>query len=130
LACNAPDLFAAVAPAAFDLLEEMPCAPARPITEITFRGTADPIVPFTGGASNPPNGLAVTIHFMGAQGTFAKWSALDGCTGSAVSTSNGCQTYSQCREGSEVTLCTAPGGGHVPADVNVAWAMLKKHPLP
>ena len=46
LGCNAADLFAAIAPAAFDLLiaSEEPCNPSRPITEITFRGTADPIV--------------------------------------------------------------------------------------
>ena len=75
LGCNAADVFAAIAPAAFDLLEESeePCHPSRPITEITFRGTADPIVPYDGGASMPPNGLNVTIHFLGAVGTFQKW---------------------------------------------------------
>ena len=133
LACNAADVFAAVAPAAFDLLaeDEEPCHPSRPITEITFRGTADPIVPYAGGASRPPNGLNVTIHFLGAVGTFQKWASLDGCTGSPSATdSNGCQTYSECAEGAEVTLCTAQGGGHVTGNANLAWAMLSKHPMP
>jgi len=44
LACRAADLFAAVAPAAFDLLQENvgDCAPAAPITVVSFRGTAIP----------------------------------------------------------------------------------------
>ncbi len=133
LACNAADVFAAVAPAAFDLLQdsEEPCHPARPITEISFRGTADPIVPYAGGASNPPNGLNVTIHFLGAVGTFQKWAQLDGCTGSpSAADSNGCQTYSQCSAGVEVTLCTTQGGGHVTGSPQIGWAMLKKHPMP
>jgi polyhydroxybutyrate depolymerase len=133
LACNAADVFASVAPAAFDLLQdsEEPCHPSRPITEITFRGTADPIVPYAGGASMPPNGLNVTIHFLGAVGTFQKWAQLDGCTGSpSAADSNGCQTYSQCKDGVEVTLCTTQGGGHVTGSPQIGWAMLKKHPMP
>ncbi len=133
LACNAADVFASVAPAAFDLLQdsEEPCHPSRPITEISFRGTADPIVPYAGGASNPPNGLNVTIHFLGAQGTFQKWAQLDGCTGSpSAADSNGCSTYSQCKGGVEVTLCTTQGGGHVTGNPQIGWSMLKKHPMP
>ncbi|HVU01408.1 MAG TPA: PHB depolymerase family esterase [Polyangiaceae bacterium] len=132
LACNAADVFAAVAPSAFDLLSasEEPCAPSRPITVISFRGTADLIVPYAGGASNPPNGLPVTIHFQGAQNTFATWANLDGCTGSPTDAGNGCSTYSQCDAGVEVTLCTAVGGGHVTGDAHVGWEMLKRHPMP
>lgn len=133
LACNAADVFAAVAPSAFDLLaeNEEPCHPSRPITEITFRGTADPIVPYAGGPSRPPNGLNVTIDFLGAVATFQKWASLDGCTGSpSASDANGCQTYSQCQTGVEVTLCTAQGGGHVTGDPNIGWNMLKKHSMP
>ncbi len=133
LACNAADVFAAVAPSAFDLLQdsEEPCHPSRPITEITFRGTADPIVPYAGGASNPPNGLAVTIHFLGAVGTFQKWAMLDQCTDMpSAADASGCQTYSQCAQGVQVTLCTTQGGSHVTGDPNIGWAMLKKHPMP
>ena len=56
LACNAADIFAAVTPSAFDLLEdnEEPCHPSRPISELSFRGTSDPIVPYAGGASSRP----------------------------------------------------------------------------
>jgi polyhydroxybutyrate depolymerase len=132
LACNAADVFAAVAPAAFDLLadDEQPCTPKRPITVISFRGTADPIVPYAGGSSRPPNGLNVTIHFLGAEKTFQKWAQLNGCTGTATTTAGGCRTYTQCKEGSEVTLCTKQGGSHEPGDAKLGWQMLKKHPMP
>jgi polyhydroxybutyrate depolymerase len=133
VACDAADVFAAVAPSAFDLLEESeePCHPARPISEISFRGTADPIVPYAGGASNPPNGLNVTIHFLGAVGTFQKWAGLDGCTGSPSATdSNGCQTYSQCQAGVEVTLCTTQGGSHTTGSATIGWNTLKRFALP
>jgi polyhydroxybutyrate depolymerase len=133
LACHAADVFAAVAPAAFDLLEEnqVDCQPARPITVVSFRGTSDSIVPYAGGASRPPNGLNVTIHFLGAVGTFQKWAALDGCTGSpSASDINGCQTYSQCQGGVEVTLCTTQGGGHTTGNATLGWNVLKRFTLP
>jgi polyhydroxybutyrate depolymerase len=132
LACNAADVFAAVAPSAFDLLseDEEPCHPSRPITVIFFRGTADNLVSYAGGPSMPPNGLNVTIHLLGAEGTFKKWSELNGCTGSPMDAGGGCQTYTQCKEATEVTLCTTKGGGHDPGDANLGWTMLKKHPMP
>ena len=54
LACQAADVFAAVAPSAFDLLEEhlATCKPKRPITVITFRGTQDSLAVYNGGLSN------------------------------------------------------------------------------
>jgi poly(3-hydroxybutyrate) depolymerase len=132
LACNAADVFAAVAPSAFDLLteEEEPCHPVRPISVIFFRGTSDPIVNYEGGASNPPNGLNVTIHFLGAQNTFKKWAELDGCTDTPKDSGDGCATYSQCKDGVEVTLCTKQGGSHEPGDPKRGWETLKKYTLP
>jgi hypothetical protein len=107
-----------------------PCHPARPISVLAFRGTDDPIVPYAGGASMPPNGLQVTIHFLGAMGTFQKWSQLNGCTGMSTDAGAGCQTYSQCKDGVEVTWCTNQGGSHEPGDAELGWSFMKKHPLP
>jgi polyhydroxybutyrate depolymerase len=131
LACDAADLFAAVAPAAFELMEEdeWPCNPSRPITVIAFNGSADLIVPYGGGASNPPNGLPITIHFLGAEGTFMKWQQLDGCSGTPAK-SGDCTTYTQCKDGVEVTSCIKQGGGHDTGDPNVAWDTLKRFTLP
>jgi polyhydroxybutyrate depolymerase len=139
MACNAADIIAAVAPAAFDLMDpsnNWVCKPSRPITVISFRSTSDPVVPYNGGATHPPNGLNLTITFLGAVGTFQKWAQLDQCTGSpannsSLGTSDGtCQTYSQCAAGVDVTLCTKQGGSHDQGYGDVAWPMLKNYTLP
>jgi polyhydroxybutyrate depolymerase len=131
LACHAADVFAAVAPAAFDLLEENvnDCKPQRPISVISFRSTSDPIVPYNGGYSPVVTGMPIT--FLGAKGTFQKWSELNQCSGSAsAEDSNGCASYSGCQDGVDVVLCTKQGGTHEPGNAKVAWPLLKKHTLP
>jgi polyhydroxybutyrate depolymerase len=131
LACKSADVFAATSPAAFDLIQEVECKPSRPISVVIFRGTSDAIVPYAGGASTPPTPYPLEpIHFLGAQGTFKKWAEVDGCTGEPTSGAGGCKTYTQCKDGVEVTLCTAQGGSHATGDAKVAWPMLKKYTLP
>jgi polyhydroxybutyrate depolymerase len=131
LACNAADVFAAIAPAAFDLVQETvaDCKPARRISVISFRGTAAQLVPYAGGASSFVPGMPVT--FLGAQGTFQKWAELDQCGGSASSAdSNGCSSYANCQDGAEVILCTKQGGGDEAGKPAVAWPVLNRHRLP
>lgn len=131
LACNAADVFAGVAPSAFDLLaeSEQPCQPVRPVTEISFRGTADVLVPYEGGAQQAPNGANIT--FLGAVGTFERWAELNECTGTpSAADSDGCSTYSSCAGGAEVTLCTTQGGGTAWGSAEIGWATLKRHSLP
>jgi polyhydroxybutyrate depolymerase len=130
LACQAANVFAAVAPAAFDLLQEdvNDCKPSRPITEISFRGTAVSRVPYTGGASSMVTGMPIT--FLGAQATFERWAQIDGCTGSpSGEDSNGCSSYSGCNDSVEVILCTKQGGHEDPGDPTIAWPVLKRHSL-
>jgi len=131
LACNAADIFAAVAPSAFDLLQENeePCKPSRPISVLSFRGTSDIVVPYAGGASTPPNGCCPTIHFLGAVGTLTKWSQLSNCTGSPT-TSGSTQLYAQCAGGVAVGLYTIQGGSHAPGPAGTAWDFLKTKTLP
>lgn len=131
LACHAADVFAAVAPAAFDLLKENvdDCKPARPISEITFRSTNDNVVNYAGGASMAVQGMPIT--FLGAKGTFQKWAQINQCTGAAsAEDANGCATYAGCPSGVEVTLCTKQGGSHEAGNAKVGWPALKKHTLP
>ena len=75
LGCNAADIIAGIAPSAFDLLveSEQPCHPTRPVTVMSFRGTADTLVLYDGGTVSPPNGLNVTMTLLGAVGTFQRW---------------------------------------------------------
>ncbi|WP_437594328.1 alpha/beta hydrolase family esterase [Sorangium sp. So ce1000] len=131
LACHAADTFAAVAPAAFDLLQENigDCKPSRPITVISFRSTGDPIVPYAGGYSAVVSGMPIT--FLGAKSTLEKWAQINKCTGSpSAEDSKGCSTYSNCEGGVEVALCTKQGGGHDYGNASVGWPVLKRHTLP
>lgn len=131
LACHAADVFAAVAPAAFDLLEEnvADCQPSRPISVVSFRGTGDPVVPYAGGYSAVVSGMPIT--FLGAQTTFEKWADLNQCTGTAsAEDAKGCKSYGSCQGGVDVVLCTKQNGGHEPGNASVAWPILKKHTLP
>ncbi len=126
LACNAATVFAAVAPASFDLLvpDEEPCAPSRPISVLTFRGTTDTTVPYAGGKG--PSGK---ITFLGAQGSFQRWAGIDGCM--TPTTADGdCTYYKTCSAGVEVGLCVKQGGGHAPGDANVGWSFLSRFSLP
>jgi polyhydroxybutyrate depolymerase len=130
LACHAADVFAAVAPASFDLLQENAgdCQPPRPITVISFRGSDDNLVPYEGGFSSVVPGMPVT--FLGAQGSFQKWAEIDRCPGSpSAPDGNGCSAYSGCAGGVEVVLCTE-SGGQTYGDAGIAWPVLKRHPLP
>lgn len=130
VACEAADVFAAAAPGAFDLLAENTCAPARPITVISFRSQSDTIVPYAGGEKqNAPNGFVGKHTFLGAVGTFERWAEIDGCTDEPVDEGGGCQTHKQCSEGVEVTLCTVPGG-HTWPDPDRAWQTLSRFSLP
>ena len=131
LACHASEVFAAVAPAAFDLLKENvdDCKPVRPLSVVSFRGTSDQIVPYAGGESKVVSGMPVT--FLGAKATFAKWAELNQCTGSAsAEDAQGCASYSSCKDGVDVVLCTKQGGSHEAGNAKVAWPILKKHTLP
>jgi len=131
LACHAADVFAAVAPASFDLLQDnvSQCQPPRPVTEISFRGSADMLVPYAGGYSSFVPGMPVT--FLGAQGTFQKWADIDGCSGPpSAPDGNGCSTFSSCAGGVEVVLCTKQGAGQIQSDATIAWPVLTRHPLP
>jgi len=130
LACHAADVFAAVASAAWDLLaeNENDCSPPRPITVLSFRGTADVVVPYAGGFSSAIPGMSIT--FLGAKATFEKWAEIDRCTGSpSAEDSNGCSTYAACQGGVEVILCTKQVGHEEHGDASVAWPALKRHTL-
>jgi polyhydroxybutyrate depolymerase len=130
LACRAADVFAAVSPASFDLLEENvdDCLPSRPITVASFRGTAESRVPYEGGPSSLVPGMPLT--FLGAEGSFEKWAEINRCVGPASPMdANGCAAYSGCAEGVEVVLCTEEGGREGPGDPSVSWPVLERHTL-
>lgn len=141
LGCAMADRFAAIAPVAGVLLEPPACRPSRPLSVLSFHGTADTFVPYEG---TSPEGEP------GARETDATWAERSGCsstlTTSFAAGSARCEVHEGCREGSAVGLCTLEGGGHTwPGGPDVRflgptnrdldatdaiWAFFEAHPLP
>jgi polyhydroxybutyrate depolymerase len=133
LACDAADVFAAIAPASGPNMID--CKPSRPVTVVNFRGKQDTLVPYNGGMSMP------TGHaWPSAIADFDKWRNIDQCTDAPVPMPMHplCQISSKCAGGAEVILCS-PNAGHViyggaAADKiavpDVAWEVFQRHSLP
>lgn len=140
LACHAADVFAAVAPSAFDLLKENidECTPARPISVASFRNRADNFVYYDGTPdSTPPNtfitqDVSTRINILGAEATFDAWGEIDGCTDTPVDDGPGCRTFKTCEQGTEVTLCAEDDflAGHHPGPADQMWERLKRFSMP
>lgn len=140
LACELSGRIAAVAPVA-GVLAIPTCNPTRPMSVFQFHGTLDGLVPYAG---NPSMGFPSVMQ------TLASWAGRNGCSVTPRETSKRgevtCVTFDGCKDGAEVNLCTAEGGGHtwpgglpVPAlgrttsDIvatDAMWDFFVKHPLP
>lgn len=107
LACRASDVFAAVAPISMSN-SATPCEPTRAVSVTMFRATADTLVAYNGGT------------YASAEADLDAWKARNECKGEASTPNAQCKSYTQCKGGSDVTLCTiatslddAPWGGHL-----------------
>jgi polyhydroxybutyrate depolymerase len=95
------------------------CAPAKAESVFEIHGTADTVIPYSGGYFSTSVGYDTMLS---APDSVARWASLDGCSAtsetSAPSSSISLSTYSKCRDRSFVTLETVEGGGHSwPADI-------------
>jgi polyhydroxybutyrate depolymerase len=119
MACEASDVVKAIGAVVANMPADLVarCHPSRPIPVVLFNGTADRIMPWSGGSI----ATSKTFHTPGgevvsAMDTFDFWSRHDGCTEKTTDTvpathverhmSKGCQA------GAEVTLYAIEGGGH------------------
>ena len=99
LACEASDVFAAVAPVVGALripLEE--CMPERPVPIYAFNGVQDPLVPYAD-----------------ATATIERWVEIEGCDPEPmVEELDGghCDTYAGCDGDGDVRMCTLDPMGH------------------
>jgi polyhydroxybutyrate depolymerase len=111
LACEASDLFAAVAPVAGTLnLPE--CQPAQPISVIEFHGTDDQNIFYDGGAG--PKSLA-NVDFTSVQDSIGFWISFDGCTSQLQTNSFDDiqhEVWNGCANSTSIELYTIIGGGH------------------
>lgn len=130
LGCQHAEIFSALAVSGMDLFDakEIGCDPALPVSVISFRGTADTVIPYEGGAGTAPGHPEIVHDFQGADGTFQTWAKLDDCSEAASAPdANGCSTFDTCADDSEVILCTSEGAGQFQGDAAQAWQMLAKH---
>lgn len=111
LACEAADLFAAVAPVA-GTLNFASCSPSQPISVIEFHGTGDQHVPYDGGYG--PESL-VDVDFASVQDSVGFWSQFDGCNPQPQTNSFDDiqhEVWTGCNGSTSVELYTIIDGGH------------------
>ncbi len=122
LACDASDLFAAIAPVA-GTLNYPRCAPTGPVSVIHFHGTDDTHVGYNGGTG--PDSL-VDVPFASVKDSIDFWLGVDQCQMQPQSQSfKDIQhdTYSGCADGTAVELYTIIGGKHAwPGSQGPAWS--------
>ncbi len=121
LACDAPDLVAAIASVS-GTLNYPSCDPKQPVSVIEFHGTADEHVPYQGGVGD--KSLA-GVPFASVGATVDAWLKFDGCAATPQRESFSDirhDTYSNCQPGVAVELYTIVGGKHAwPGSDGPAW---------
>jgi polyhydroxybutyrate depolymerase len=147
LACDASDIFAAVAPVS-GLRHPTPCPTARPVPIIAFHGTADAVDPYAGA------GEAYWTYSVPAAAQ--DWAVQDSCSPTAaapsrVETGYTLIGYAGCAAGAVVELYSVTGEGHewpggpglpssltrelgpqsAAVDANIVmWSFFVAHPMP
>ena len=116
LACEAPDVFRAIAPVA-GTDNTTSCRPSRPVAVAHFHARDDDHVLFDGGAgAGAFRDESAVTDFASVPATIAKWSSIDGCTAPPrrVLERPGayCDLQPDCRGGAKVQLCVTETGGH------------------
>ncbi len=113
LACEASDLFAAVAPVAGAL--SVACEPSEPVSILAIHGTDDQHVLFEGGVPVTRFDAHERVD-PSVQDTLALWAWRDGCSLEPTRDQAGTiihNVYPDCDSGMSVELLAIEGGGHV-----------------
>ena len=111
LACEASDLFAAVAPVA-GTLNFQPCKPSQPVSVIEFHGTADNHIPYEGGFGSES---LVNVDFESVLDSVGFWTSFNRCASTSLTESFADiqhETWTGCADSTAVELYTIIGGGH------------------
>jgi polyhydroxybutyrate depolymerase len=121
LACEAADIFAAVAPVS-GTLNFSPCQPSARVSVIMFHGTADEHVPYNGGVGDQS---LSQVDYVSVQDSVNFWVNFDQCQPEAqVNAFEDVQhqVWSGCADSSSVELYTILGGKHAwPGSDGPGW---------
>lgn len=99
------------------------CHPTHPLSVLQISGSADPVMPYEGGAVRKFLGAGEGGTVLSASDTVGLWARSNGCsppstpetlpqTGEPDGTSIVRQTHDHCRNSAMVVLLTVQGGGH------------------
>jgi polyhydroxybutyrate depolymerase len=121
LACERPDLIAAIAPVASSMAEGFGCSPDLPVSVLILNGTDDPLVPYDGGPVG--FGRQDLGQVIPTDEVWQMWAKLNQCAEepsevwlAEQSPGDGTRvqvrTYPECADGTQVTLFRIEGGGH------------------
>jgi polyhydroxybutyrate depolymerase len=110
--CELADKVAAIAPVSGNMATtsgsafDVPCHPSRPVSVLAIHGTADGVIPFSGGH--------VDIDYAPFNEVMAKWRTIDGCSGDGIRTIEGSSTTTawSCSGGTIVAQRVVEGGWH------------------
>lgn len=111
LACEAADLFAAIAPVA-GTLNFPQCNPSQAISVIEFHGTDDQHLPYNGGFGSKS---LVNVNFTSVQDSIGFWTSFNKCNSQPQTSSIDDvqhETWSGCLDSTSVELYSIIGGGH------------------
>jgi polyhydroxybutyrate depolymerase len=125
LACDAADVFAAVAPVVGvgPPVYQTRCRPVRPVSLIIFLSSRDQIVPFEGGGIKLLLPWVRFFPVISAAGFVSFWTQANGCSGppatgalrdrtTADRSTVVLERYADCRDGSAVDFYAVEGAGH------------------
>jgi len=148
LACQDSARFAATASVSGSATVPLDtCEPTHPMPLLHVHGTADPLVPYDGGAGGLPISGRPTPVFPSVADEIATFRMRDSCPSASTVYFNQsdahCDHWGPCKDGSEVIQCTIAGGGHSwPGGAGAfsetsaldttqqIWTFLKRHSLP
>ncbi|MCV7345473.1 alpha/beta hydrolase family esterase [Mycolicibacterium rhodesiae] len=111
LACERPDLVAAIAPVSSTLGVNVHCNPSKPVSVLAIHGTADKVVPYKGGRMIGRGGASTVVS---APTMVDRWLAFDRCPPATTTSIDGGKRLVAfgCADGTEVTFVTIDGWGH------------------
>ncbi|GAB4504230.1 MAG: PHB depolymerase family esterase [Anaerolineales bacterium] len=121
LACDAADLFAAIAPVA-GTLNYPSCSPTEPVSVLHIHGSADEHLPYDGGVGKES---LTGVTFASVADSLRFWTQFNHCDPAPLSSQQGNlrhATYANCAPGGQVELYAILGGLHAWPGAEVpAW---------
>lgn len=115
LACEASDVFRAIAPVA-GTDNTRSCTPGRPVSVLHIHARNDSHVLFNGGAGPDSVGRSQVTDYVSVAESVSRWVRANGCSAPPSRVLDKpdayCEVYAPCQGNAQVQLCVTGSGGH------------------